>query len=120
MAQRESIEAALASWRAAERQLAAATNGDTDNLQIEVVRCRGEFQRLSAEHMIEWIGKLHEAEDRRSRATPSTVPFHLAARDTQEIAAEIWEAARSSDEDTPETDANRRTTPRPARPGSTI
>src|SRR4029453_3238141 len=54
VAQRESIEAALASWRAAERQLAAATNGDTDNLQIEVVRCRGDFQRLSAEHMIEW------------------------------------------------------------------
>jgi len=119
VAQRESIEAALSSWRAAERQLAAATNGDTDTLQGEVVRCRDEFQRLSAEHMIEWIGKLHEAEGRRSHATPSTLPFHLAARDTQEIAAEIWEAARSSDEDTPETDANRRTTPRPSRPGST-
>ena len=120
MEQRESIEVALSAWRAAERQLAAATNGDTDNLQAEVVGCRGEFQRVSAEHMIEWIGKLHEAEDRRARATPSTLPFHLAARDTQEIAAEIWEAARSSDEDTPATDANRRTTPRPLRPGSTI
>ena len=118
MAQRESIEAALASWRAAERQLAAATNGDTHNLHAEVDRCRDEFQRLSAEHMIEWMGKLHEAEDRRSHATPSTLPLHVAARDTQEIAAEIWEAARSSDEDTPETDANRRTTPRPSRPGS--
>jgi hypothetical protein len=119
VAQRESIEAALASWRAAERQLAAATNGDTDSLHHEVVRCRDEFQRLSAEHMVEWLGKLHEAEHRRSHATPSTLPFHVAARDTQEIAAEIWEAARSSDEDTPVTDANRRTTPRPARPGST-
>ena len=118
MAERESIEAALASWRAAERQLAAATYEDTDFRQSEVVRCRDEFQRLSAEHMLEWMGKLHEAEERRSRATPSTLPFHLAARDTQEIAAEIWEAARSSDEDTPETDANRRTTPRPVRPGS--
>jgi hypothetical protein len=119
MAQRESIEAALASWRAAERELAVATDGDTDILRAEVVRCRGDFQRLSAEHMIEWMGKLHEAEDRRSRATPSTLPFHVAARDTQEIAAEIWEAARSSDEDTPETNANRRSTPRPLRPGST-
>ena len=63
MAQRESIEAALASWRAAERQLAAATNGDTHNLHAEVDRCRDEFQRLSAEHMIEWMGKLHEAEE---------------------------------------------------------
>lgn len=57
------------------------------------------------------------AEGRRSQATPSTPPFHEAARDTQEIAAEIWEAARSSDEDTPQTDLNRRATPRPARPG---
>ena len=119
MARRDSIEAALSSWRAAERQLAAAINGDTDNLRREVVRCRDEFQRLSAEHMVEWMDKLHEAEGRRSHATPSTLQFHVAARDTQEIAAEIWEAARSSDEDTPETDANRRTTPRPSRPGTT-
>jgi hypothetical protein len=115
---RESIEVALSEWRDAERHLVAATNGDTDTLQREVVRCRNQFQRLSAEHMVEWMGKLHEAEDRRTHATPSTLPFHLAARDTQEIAAEIWEAARSSDEDTPETDANRRTTPRPSRPGT--
>ena len=66
----------------AERHLAAATNADTENLQAEVIRCRDEFQRLSAEHMIEWMGKLHEAEGRRSHATPSTLPFHVAARDT--------------------------------------
>jgi len=118
-AQRESIEAALSAWRAAERQLAAATNGDTTQLQGEVVRCRDEFRRLSADHMIEWMAKLHEAEGRRSHATPSTLPFHVPARDTQEIAAEIWEAARSSDEDTPETETNRRKSPRPSRPGST-
>lgn len=118
VARSDSIEAALSSWRAAERQLAAATNAKTEDLAREVVRCRDVFQRLSAEHMVEWIGKLKEAEGRRSHATPSTVPFHVAARDTQEIAAEIWEAARRSDEDTPVTDANRRTTPRPSRPGS--
>lgn len=67
--------------------------------------------------MVEWIAKLHEAEGRRAQATPSTLPFHVAARDTQDIAAEIWEAARSSDEDTPETALNRRTAPRPVRPG---
>jgi hypothetical protein len=68
--------------------------------------------------MVEWIAKLHEAEGRRSNATPSTLPFHVAARDTQEIASEIWEAARSSDEDTPLTETNRRTTPRAIRPGT--
>jgi hypothetical protein len=115
---RESIETALSCWRAAERQLAAATDGNADELRREVVRCRDVFQQLSADHMIEWMGKLKEAESRRSHATPSTLPFHIAARDTQEIAAEIWEAARSSDEDTPVTQANRRTTPRPLRPGS--
>ena len=118
MVRRESIEAALAAWRAAERHLAAADPDQAADLVREVVRSRDVFQRLSAEHMIEWMAKLEEAEDRRSHATPSTLPFHVAARDTQEIAAEIWEAARSSDEDTPETDANRRTTPRPVRPGT--
>ncbi len=67
--------------------------------------------------MVERIGSLREAESRRANATPSTLPFHEAARDTQEIASDIWEAARSSDEDTPATETNRRTTPRPVRPG---
>ena len=118
MARREAIEAALAAWRAAERRLTSGDDGDADRLRDEVAVHRDEFQRLSAEHMVEWIGKLHEAEGRRSHATPSTLPFHVAARDTQEIASEIWEAARSSDEDTPVTPANRRTTPRPPRPGT--
>ena len=118
MVRRESIEAALSSWRAAERSLAAATDANRAERMRDVVRHRDTFQRLSADHMIEWMAKLKEAEDRRSHATPSTVPFHIAARDTQDIASEIWEAARSSDEDTPATNANRRTTPRPVRPGT--
>lgn len=117
MARRQAIEAALASWRDAERRLAESVGGANEALDHDAATHRDEFQRLSAEHMVEWIAKLHEAEDRRAMATPSTLPFHVAARDTQDIAAEIWEAARSSDEDTPETEANRRTTPRPVRPG---
>ena len=119
MAHREAIEAALASWRDADRRHAKAVDGEAAALSHEVARHRDEFQRLSAEHMVEWMGKLQEAEGRRANATPSTVPFHEAARDTQEIAAEIWESARSSDEDTPETPANRRTTSRPSAPGVT-
>lgn len=118
MARREAIEAALAAWRDAERRLGRSVDGRRDALKLDVDRHRDEFQRLSAQHMVEWIGKLREAEGRRASGTPSTPRFHEAARDTQEIAAEIWEAARSSDEDTPETALNRRTTPRPARPGS--
>jgi hypothetical protein len=68
--------------------------------------------------MAERIGKLHEAESRRSHATPSTLPFHEAARETKDIASDIWEAARQSDEDTPQTAENQRTTPRPSAPGS--
>ncbi len=117
MAQREAIESALESWRNAERQLERAANGNTEALTGEVKIHRDEFQRLAAEHMVEWMAKLHEAEDRRAHATPSTPSFHEAARDTQEIAAEIWESARSSDEDTPQTDANKRTTRRPTAPG---
>ncbi len=118
VARREAIEAALKAWRDAERGLAQAVDGEADTLAQEVATHRDEFQRLSAQHMLEWIGKLHEAEGRRAHATPSTLPFHVAARDTQEIASEIWEAARRSDEDTPATEVNRRTTPRPRRPGT--
>jgi hypothetical protein len=118
MARRQVIEATLAAWRDAERRLDGAVDGETEALTTEVKFHRDVFQVLSAEHMVNAMDKLHEAEGRRSHATPSTLPFHEAARDTQEIASEIWEAARSSDEDTPQTAANRRTTPRPIRPGA--
>ena len=71
MANREAIEAPLASWRDAERRQAQAVDGDRERLTGEVEGTRAEFQRLSAEHMIEWIGKLKDAGSRvrdRSRA----------------------------------------------------
>jgi hypothetical protein len=117
LSRREAIEAALASWRDAERRLANAVDGDRAAIERQVDRYRSDFQRHSADHMVERIGSLREAENRRANATPSTLPFHEAARDTQEIASDIWEAARGSDEYTPETETNRRTTPRPTRPG---
>lgn len=117
MSRREAIEAALAAWRDAERRLARAVDGDRAAIERQVDRHRSDFQQLSADHMVERIGSLREAENRRANATPSTLPFHEAARDTQAIASDIWEAARRSDEDTPETETNRRTTPRPIRPG---
>ena len=111
MARREAIEAALAAWRDAERRQAKAVDGDRERLTAVVERERTEFQRLSAEHMVEWIAKLQEAEGRRAHSTPSTPKFHEAARDAEAIAAEIWETARESDEDTPQTAANQRTAP---------
>lgn len=118
MDRRKSVETALAAWRDAERRLSRAIGGDVEGLTREVAVLRDEYQRMSAANMSEWMARLDEAERRRANATPSTPPFHEAARDTQEIAAEIWEAARSSDEDTPETELNRRTTPRPLAPGA--
>ena len=117
MERRRKVEAALAAWRDAERRLSQEVDGDIEGLTREVKVLRDEYQRLSTTNMTEWMARLDDAEDRRAHATPSTLPFHEAARDTQEIAAEIWEAARSSDEDTPKTDANQRTTPRPVAPG---
>ena len=119
MSRREAVEAALAAWRDAERKQDQAVDGERDTLTRDVERHRAEFHRLSADHMIERIGQLQAAESRRANATPSTLPFHEAARETQEIASEIWEAARESDEDTPQTAVNRRTTPRPSAPGVT-
>ena len=109
MAQREEIEAALAAWREAERRQSQAVDGDRERLTAEVERHRADFQRLSADHMLERIEKLKEAEERRAHATPSTPPFHEAARDAEAIAMEIWATARESDEDTPQTAANQAT-----------
>ena len=99
---RQQIEAALAGWREAERKLAGA-NGDTDAIKAEIERHREAFHRLSGEHMAERMDALHDAEDRRISAMPSTHPFHQAAQDEKLIANEIWENARESDEDTPQT-----------------
>lgn len=98
---RQDIEAALAAWRAAERRLTHA-DGDRDAIQADVERHRNEFQRLSAEHMLDRMDALKEAEGRRSTSTPSTGPFHRAAQDEKAIADEIWESARQSDSDTPQ------------------
>jgi hypothetical protein len=60
-----------------------------------------EFRRLSTQHMTDRLDALKGTEARRASATPSTKPFHDAAHDEKQIAAEIWEHARASDEDTP-------------------
>ena len=99
---RQAVEAALRAWRDAERKLPGA-NGDTQAIEAEIARYRDEFQRLSTNHMIDRMDALVDAENRRASSTPSTHPFHQAAQDEKAIAAEIWEHARSSDEDTPQT-----------------
>jgi hypothetical protein len=98
---RAEIEAALAAWRQAERKLQAGADGNRDAILAEIERQRSEFQRLSAEHMIDRLDALKDAEVRRASATPSTPPFHDAAKDEKAIAAEIWDHARESDEETP-------------------
>ena len=75
MSRRQAIEAALWAWRDAERQLAAELDGEGNGLRQQVTFHRDQYQRLSAENMVEWMGKLQEAEGRRSHATPSTAPF---------------------------------------------
>ena len=99
---RESLQEALRQWRAAERELFESGDGRED-LETNFRRLRDEYQRLYTEGMAENIDRLHEADDRRSRATPSTLDFHAATRDTEEIAADIWEQARRGDRDTPPT-----------------
>jgi phosphate uptake regulator len=102
VSRRESLHEALRLWRIAERELVASGDG-RDDLEANVARLRDEYQRLYTEGMVENIERLHEADERRSRATPSTFDFHAATRDTEEIAADIWEQARRGDRDTPPT-----------------
>ena len=104
MNRREAIAEALRLWRIAERDLAGATDGVGDKLRADIEHYRSEYQRLSSDSMVEKMNQLKEAEHRRSSSTPSTPSFHQAARDTQEIAADIWETARQSDRDIPQGD----------------
>ena len=101
MSRRPAIEAALAAWREAERLLAEAPEGREDGLKAQVDLRREQFQELSAAHMAEQIDRLKAAEQRRSASVPSTQPFHDAAREEKALAAEIWDEARLSDEETP-------------------
>jgi hypothetical protein len=98
---RTQIEEALAAWRDAERRLQNATDGDREALEAEVDRHRLAFRELSADHMMERIDALHNAEERRHAETPSTDEYHEVAREEKAIAAEIFDAAVQNDEDTP-------------------
>ena len=102
VSRRETLQDALRLWRQAERELVESGDGRED-LEANVARLRDEYQRLYTEGMVESMDRLHEADDRRSRATPSTPAFHAATRDTEEIAADIWEQARRGDRDSPPT-----------------
>lgn len=102
VSRREAIQDALYAWRQAERELAVETDGRRRELEADVVRHRTEYQRLYTEGMLDNLSRLHDAEDRRAMATPSTPAFHAATRDTQEIAADIWHEARRGDLDTPQ------------------
>ena len=106
MNRREAITEALYDWRIAERDLADATDGIGDRLRADIEHYRSKYQRLSSDSMVNKIHQLKEAEHRRSNATPSTPSFHQAAKDTQVIAADIWESARQSDRDTPQREGN--------------
>ena len=102
VSRREAIQDALYKWRQAERELDAETDGRRPALEAAVVRHRDEYQRLYTAHMRDNLNRLHDAERRRAGSTPSTPDFHLATRDTQEVAADIWHEARRGDLDTPQ------------------
>jgi hypothetical protein len=101
MTHREDIQRVLAAWRAADRALAAAIDGERPAIEAEIERTRAEYHRVSSAFMTEHMDKLREAEGRRAALTPSTPAYHQAARDTVEIAADIWETGRQSDRDIP-------------------
>ena len=102
LSRREAIQDALYLWRKAERALAGETDGRKTQFEADVVRHRDEYQRLYTANMLENLDRLHDAEKRRSHATPSTPAFHEATRDTQDAAADIWHEARGGDLDTPQ------------------
>ena len=75
MSRTQAIEAVLADWRDADRRLTGAVDGEADGLMGDVVRHRGDYQRLAAESMDDWVRSRDEAERRNSHLLPSTGPF---------------------------------------------
>lgn len=94
---------ALRAWREAERELVESGDGRPD-LEATVARLRDAYQRLYTDDMTDNIARLHEADERRAMAVPSTPAFHAATRDTKEIAADIWDQALHGDRDGPQGD----------------
>ena len=107
VSRRETLAEALREWRRAERELVEGDehgNGDGNGrLAATVADLRARYQRLYSEGMVENLDRLHDADERRSRSTPSTRDFHEATRDTEDAAMDIWEQARRGDRDTPPT-----------------
>jgi hypothetical protein len=101
MSNRQEIEAALAAWRDAERRLAGSTDGHNEELRAEVTHHRERFHQLSGDYMRVRIDELKVTEQRRLLARASSDEFHEAAQREKALAAEIWDEARRSDEETP-------------------
>ena len=72
MATHDEIETALEAWCNAERRQARTFVGDTRRLNREVERRRVEYERLSTEHIVEWMTGFDAAEAHR-------VPAHWTA-----------------------------------------
>jgi hypothetical protein len=68
MATRDDIGTALDAWRVAERRKARTFVGDTTGLNREVEQRREEYQRLSTEHIVEWMTGFDAAEAHRAPA----------------------------------------------------
>jgi hypothetical protein len=100
LAGRQEIEDALAAWRDAERRRAEADGHHTPEMDRELEETRAVYHKVAADHMAERLDALRAAEARRATATPSTDPYHDAAREERAIASEIWDDATHLDEDT--------------------
>ena len=92
---------ALRAWRDAERELVESGDARAD-LEANVERLRGEYDRLYTADMSDNLVRLHHAEERRARSVPSTPKFHAATRETEEIAADIWDQAIHADLEAPQ------------------
>ena len=101
VSRRTQEDEALRAWRDAERELVESGDGRAD-LEANVDRLRDAYQRLYTDDMTDNIARLHEADERRLRAVPSTPDFHSAIQDTKDIAADIWHEAQRGDEDGPQ------------------
>lgn len=102
VSRRETLQKALSRWFTAEREL-FESGGGREDLEAKVAGLRNDYQQLYTVGMVENLGRLHEAEARRYRSTPSTPEFHAATQDTEDAAADIWEQARRGDRDSPPT-----------------
>jgi hypothetical protein len=93
------IEAALDAWRAAERRVEEANGNRTPAMLQELAEAKQQYQELASAHVTEQLDALHDSEQRRGGAVPSSRSLREATVSEEAHAKEGSAAADDMERD---------------------